>query len=150
CIATVPQTNIVISLFYTYPTSTAIYTLSLHDALPISFAPAVRRQRCGHKNCKLYLDTACPGAILTPEVDFSSPGGCHMLHCRSITRFGALIVLAAGCRTSRAYDRSNDPGGRPMSPTTTGSLIITGRALSVDPSRTVLDVIRPAMPQLRL
>ena len=31
-----------------------------------------------------------------------------------------------------------------------GSLVITGRALSVDPSRTVLDVIRHAMPQLRI
>src|SRR5438094_3896856 len=73
-----------------------------------------------------------------------------MLQGRSIARLGALIVLAAGGRTSRAYDRSNDPGGRPMSPTTTGSLIITSRALSVDPSRTVLDVIRHAMPQLRI
>ncbi len=73
-----------------------------------------------------------------------------MLQRRSIARLGALLVLAAGCRTSRAYDRANDPGGRPLSPTTTGSLIITGRALSADPSRTVLDVIRHAMPQLRI
>ncbi len=73
-----------------------------------------------------------------------------MLHRRSIARLGALLVLAAGCRTSRAYDRANDPGGRPLSPTTTGSLIVTGRALSADPSRTVLDVIRHAMPQLRI
>src|SRR6266581_3229914 len=84
------------------------------------------------------------------QVEVCSPGGCHMLHCRSITRLGTLLVLAAGCRTSRAYDRANDPGGRPLSPTTTGSLIITGRALSADPSRTVLDVIRHAMPQLRI
>jgi len=73
-----------------------------------------------------------------------------MLQGRSIARLGALLVLTAGCRTSRAYDRANDPGGRPLSPTTTGSLIITGRALSADPSRTVLDVIRHAMPQLRI
>ena len=73
-----------------------------------------------------------------------------MLQRRSIARLGALIVLAAGCRTSRAYDRVNDPGGRPLSPTTTGSLIIAGRALSADASRTVLDVIRHAMPQLRI
>ena len=73
-----------------------------------------------------------------------------MLSFRSRARLGALMVVAAGCQTSRAYDRSNDPGGRPLSPTTTGSLIITGRALSYDPSRSVLDVIRHAMPQLRI
>jgi len=73
-----------------------------------------------------------------------------MLQRRSIARLGALGVLAAGCQTSRAYDRTTDPGGRPLATTTMGSLIITGRALSADPSRTVLDVIRHAMPQLRI
>jgi len=73
-----------------------------------------------------------------------------MLSFRSLSRLAALMVVAVGCQTSRAYDRSNDPGGRPLSPTTTGSLIITGRALASDPSRSVLDVIRHSMPQLRI
>jgi len=69
---------------------------------------------------------------------------------RVVARVIALSALALGCKTSRPYDRSNDPGGRPLSSSTTGSLIIQGRALSADPSRTVLDVIRQAMPQLRI
>jgi len=72
-----------------------------------------------------------------------------MPHFRSLPRL-ALSILALGCKTSRAYDRSNDPGGRPLSTTTTGSLIIKGRALSADPSLTVLDVIRHQMPQLHI
>ncbi len=73
-----------------------------------------------------------------------------MLHFRVFARVVGLSALAIGCKTSRPYDRSNDPGGRPLTSTTTGSLIIQGRALSADPSRTVLDVIRHAMPQLRI
>jgi len=73
-----------------------------------------------------------------------------MPHFRVFARVIGLSALALGCKTSRPYDRSNDPGGRPLSSTTTGSLIIQGRALSADPSRTVLDVIRQAMPQLRI
>lgn len=61
-----------------------------------------------------------------------------------------LPALALGCKTSHAYDRANDPGNRPHSSGTTGSLILTGRALSSDPSRTVLDVIRHSMPQMRI
>jgi hypothetical protein len=73
-----------------------------------------------------------------------------MQRFRSLPHFAALAVLALGCKTSKAYDRSNDPGGRPLSRTTTGSLIIQGRALSADPGRTVLDAIRHSMPQLRI
>jgi hypothetical protein len=69
---------------------------------------------------------------------------------RALPCFVLLPALALGCKTSRAYDRSNDPGSRPHSTGTTGSLILTGRALSSDPSRTVLDVIRHSMPQLRI
>src|SRR5205807_5536705 len=43
-----------------------------------------------------------------------------------------------------------EPGGRPLSPTTAGSVIITGEALSADPGLTVLDAIRRAMPQLHV
>jgi hypothetical protein len=73
-----------------------------------------------------------------------------MLRFVSFARLGALVLVAGGCRTSRAYDRANDPGGRPLSPTTSGSLVITGRTLASDPSRSVLDVIRHSMPQMRI
>jgi TonB-dependent receptor-like protein len=73
-----------------------------------------------------------------------------MPHFRSLPHLVAVSVLALGCKTSHAYDRRNDPGGRPLSRTTTGSLIISGRALSADPGRTVLDAIRHSMPQLRI
>jgi len=73
-----------------------------------------------------------------------------MLRFRVFSHFIAIAALAAGCKTSRGYDRANDPGGRPLTPTTTGSLILKGRALEADPTRTVLDVIRNAMPQLRI
>jgi hypothetical protein len=69
---------------------------------------------------------------------------------RSLPHLALLSAVALSCKTSHSYDRANDPGGRPRSPTTTGSLVITGRALSADPGRTVLDVIRHSMPQLRI
>ena len=62
----------------------------------------------------------------------------------------ALPMLALGCATSRPFDRSTEPGGRPLSPTTAGSVIITGDALSADPGRTVLDAVKKAMPQLHI
>src|SRR5262249_14918726 len=59
-------------------------------------------------------------------------------------------ALAVACKTSQAYDRANDPGGKPLTPTTTGSLILTGHSLSADPGRTVLEAIRNSMPQPRI
>ncbi len=73
-----------------------------------------------------------------------------MPHFPAFSRYVAISMLAFGCKTSHSYDRTNDPGGRPLALTTTGTLILQGRALSTDPSRTVLDVIRHAMPQLRI
>lgn len=73
-----------------------------------------------------------------------------MTRFRAIQHFILISALGLGCKTSRPYDRTNDPGGRPLSSSTTGGLVIEGRALSADPSRTVLDVIRHAMPQLRI
>ena len=69
---------------------------------------------------------------------------------RPLSGLVVLSAVALGCKTSRAYDKSNDPGNRPHSPGTTGSLILTGHSLSLDPSRTILDVIRRSMPQLRI
>jgi hypothetical protein len=59
-------------------------------------------------------------------------------------------VVVLGCATSRPFDRSTEPGGRPLPPTTAGSVILTGEALWADPGRTVLDVIKRAMPQLNI
>jgi len=73
-----------------------------------------------------------------------------MPHFRSVPRLVALSVLALACKTGKSFDRTTQPGGRPLSTTTTGSLIISGRALSADPGRTVLDAIRHAMPQLHI
>src|SRR6266571_4645495 len=73
-----------------------------------------------------------------------------MLRFRSVPVLLALPLLVLGCATSRPFDRSTEPGGRPLSPTTAGSVIITGDALSADPGRTVLDAVRKAMPQLHV
>ena len=73
-----------------------------------------------------------------------------MPHFRSLAHLVALPVLPFGCKTGKSFDRATEPGGRPISRTTTGSLVITGRALSADPGRTVLDAIRYQMPQLRI
>jgi TonB-dependent Receptor Plug Domain len=73
-----------------------------------------------------------------------------------MTRSCTLLSLLApsafvlGCATTKPFDRSTEPGGRPPPTSTTGSVVITGEALSADPGRTVLDAIRQAMPQLRV
>src|SRR5204862_314232 len=66
---------------------------------------------------------------------FGSSEGVLMPHFRALARLAALSALAVGCKTSQAYDRSNDPGGKPLGSTTVGSLILTGRSLSIDPGR---------------
>ena len=73
-----------------------------------------------------------------------------MLPSRAVPPLLALPLLVLGCATSRPFDRSTEPGGKPLPPTTAGSVILTGEALSADPGRTVLDAIRRAMPQLHI
>src|SRR5207237_1510790 len=73
-----------------------------------------------------------------------------MLRSRAVPSLFVVSLLAQGCATSRPFDRSTEPGGKPLSPTTAGSVIITGEALSADPGRTVLDAVRKAMPQLHI
>src|SRR5438876_1627785 len=73
-----------------------------------------------------------------------------MLRFRSVPVLLALPLLVLSCATSRPFDRSTEPGGRPLSPTTAGSVIITGDALSADRGRTVLDAVKKAMPQLHI
>ena len=73
-----------------------------------------------------------------------------MLRSRPVTSLLVLPLVVLGCATSRPFDRSTEPGGKPLSPTTAGSVIITGEALSADPGRTVLDAVKRAMPQLHI
>ena len=68
---------------------------------------------------------------------------------RSVLPSLALWGLALGCATSRTYDRSTDPAGKPLKPQTSGTTIVTD-GLSADPGRTVLDAIRRAMPQVKV
>lgn len=72
-----------------------------------------------------------------------------MRRSRCVLPATVLAALLANCSTSRPFDRSPEPGGRPLS-SSTGAVIITGQALSADPGLTVLDAIRRAMPQLRV
>ena len=69
---------------------------------------------------------------------------------RSVLPPFALSILVLSCTTSRPFDRTTEPGGQPLPPTTAGAVIITGQALSRDPGRTVLDAIRRAMPQVHI
>src|SRR3989475_11448421 len=72
-----------------------------------------------------------------------------MLRTRALLRLlAASIVL--GCATNKPFDRTTEPGGRPLSQTTAGSVILTGEALSANPGLTVLDAIRRAMPQVKV
>jgi len=73
-----------------------------------------------------------------------------MLRSCSVPTLLAFPLLLLGCATRRPFDRSTEPGGKPLPPTTAGAVIITGQALSADPGRTVLDAIKRAMPQLRV
>jgi len=73
-----------------------------------------------------------------------------MTRSRSLLPFLAPCVLVLGCATTRPFDRSTEPGGRPLSTTTAGAVILTGEALSANAGWTVLDAIRRAMPQLKI
>ena len=61
----------------------------------------------------------------------------------------AVWAMVLGCATSQPYDRSTEPGGKPLPPQTSGTLIVTD-GLSTDPGRTVLDAIRRVMPQIKV
>ncbi len=73
-----------------------------------------------------------------------------MLRFRSLLPLVALSVLSPGCATTRPFDRTTEPGGKPLGTTTTGTVILTGDALSADIGWTVLDAIRRVMPQLQV
>jgi hypothetical protein len=73
-----------------------------------------------------------------------------VLRSRLLLLLFAPLVLVPGCATTQPFDRSTEPGGRPLSQTTAGSVILTGEALSANPGLTVLDAIRRAMPQVKV
>jgi hypothetical protein len=62
----------------------------------------------------------------------------------------ALSALVLDCATSRPFDRSTEPGRKPVRLAGAGAVILTGEALSAEPGRTLLDAIRRAMPQLQV
>src|SRR6266700_972303 len=73
-----------------------------------------------------------------------------MLRSRYLLRLLASSTIVLGCATSKPCDRTTEPGGRPLSQTTAGSVILTGEDLSANPGWTVLDAIRRAMPQVKI
>jgi hypothetical protein len=62
----------------------------------------------------------------------------------------AVLALGLGCATNREFDRSTEPGGTPLGTTTAGTVVLEGDALALDPSRTVLEAIQRAMPQVKV
>ncbi len=62
----------------------------------------------------------------------------------------AVLTSASGCRTTRPFDRSTEPGGQPLPTTTAGAVVIKGEELSADPGLTILDAIRRTMPQMQV
>jgi len=73
-----------------------------------------------------------------------------MIHSLSFLTPVAVAMHVLGCATTQPFDRSTEPGGKPLPPASAGAVIITGQALSADPGRTVLDALRRAMPQLQI
>ena len=73
-----------------------------------------------------------------------------MQHSRLASSLLALSGLALGCATSQSFDRTTEPGGKPLGTTTAGTVVITRNMLANQAGRTVLDVIRQSMPQLQI
>ncbi len=66
----------------------------------------------------------------------------------SLSVLAASVLLAAGC-AHVPFDRSTLPASVPDNQPTTGAVILTAEQLSADPTQSVLDAIRRAMPQVR-
>src|SRR5207244_5265583 len=73
-----------------------------------------------------------------------------MPRTRSFLRPLASSTFVLCCAPSKPFDRTTEPGGRPLSQTAAGTVILTGEALSANPGLTVLDAIRRAMPQVKV
>lgn len=62
----------------------------------------------------------------------------------------AALSVVLGCATTQPFDRSTEPGGKPLGTTTSGTVVLTGDALSADVGWTVLDAIRRVMPHVQV
>jgi hypothetical protein len=61
-----------------------------------------------------------------------------------------LLVLLSGCLTAHPFDRTTEPGRKPLPSGGAGAVILIGDALSAEPGRTLLEAIRRAMPQVQV
>lgn len=73
-----------------------------------------------------------------------------MLRFRSLPAILAVLAVGPGCRTTKPFDRSTEPGGTPLPTTTSGAVVLAGQALSAEAGLTILDAIRRAMPQVQV
>ena len=73
-----------------------------------------------------------------------------MLPTRSLPSLIGLSLLALGCATTQAFDRTTEPGGQPLRTSTASRLVLTGLELSGNLGWTILDAIKRAMPQLQI
>lgn len=73
-----------------------------------------------------------------------------MIRSRCCLAFLAVVVAAPGCKTTRPFDRTTEPGGQPLPTTTAGAVILTEAELTAEPGMTILDAIRRAMPQAQV
>jgi hypothetical protein len=73
-----------------------------------------------------------------------------MLPARSFSALVGVSLLAVACATSQAFDRTTEPGGKPLPTSTAGRLVLTGDALSGNGGWTILDAIKRAMPQMQV
>ena len=73
-----------------------------------------------------------------------------MLPTRSLSSVIGLSVLALGCASTQAFDRTTEPGGQPLPTSTASRLVLTGQELSGNLGWTILDAIKRAMPQMQV
>jgi hypothetical protein len=73
-----------------------------------------------------------------------------MLPARSVSSLVGLSLLALGCATSQAFDRSTEPGAKPLRTGSASRLVLTGQDLSGNGGWTILDAIKRAMPQMQV
>jgi TonB-dependent Receptor Plug Domain len=73
-----------------------------------------------------------------------------MLPVRRVSSLVGLSALVLGCATSQAFDRTTEPGGKPLPASTASRLVLTGDQLSANGGWTILDAIKRAMPQMQV
>src|SRR3712207_7500466 len=81
--------------FFNDTATTEIYTLSLHDALPISgggrrsAGPPGRAMGAASRTADGRADHLCPGDAVPPSADLSSPGADRRAEDRKSTRLNS-------------------------------------------------------------